>query len=151
MKRLKKIRIKGGGVFIQYEREDEGRVETMTLESPDTPKPELRQALQAFAWDLVIYTEAPASWESEIEIRAITLVYTEDGDNRGITISGLRKLKESVSPLVINSPVYWNWTEHGRNVMTRVTKDRITALEQFAFAFVAGDRAQLILSFEAAQ
>lgn len=127
-------------ILIRYRAEtDTGHVETVTLESAEEPAPELVEALAGLAPHVCALAELPREWAAQLTVRGVTVTRSEA---TGLTITALRKLKNLMTPLVINTPYT---TEFGAACQTALDE-----LERQALAFVDGERAQLELDLAAA-
>ena len=151
MRRLHKLKVDGSDVLVKYASgESDEQMETITLEASEPPLPALKAALQALAVHLVALCEAPKGWADETEIRGVSL---SDSDGvRGVTITGLRRLKLQNTPLVLNSP---HATDCARSEDDKSMKGlmpiglvaAIEALELEVWKYVDGEREQLALPF----
>jgi hypothetical protein len=94
---------KSGDVVVKRQVELKGAFDTITIESNDEPAEALKRALQDLAPYVCRLCEFPASWEDEITVRGVT-VKPEVGADPGLTITALRRLQHSDTPLVINTP-----------------------------------------------
>lgn len=152
MRRLQKLKIDGSDVLVKYTSgEDDEQAETITLEASEPPLPALKAALQALAVHLVSLCEAPKSWADETEIRGVSL--SDSGGVRGVTITGLRRLRLQNTPLVLNSPHATDSArseddESGKGLMPLGLLPAIEALELEVWRYVDGEREQLALPFE---
>ena len=151
MNRLLKLRYSPeDGVIVKYEKVsgDDGPAETITLESAERPRQALKDALKVMAEHLCTIAELPSTWAEKTEIRGATLTWTQD--IRGVVITGLRTLKGSNAPLVLNSPHStespYNEGEDDIGVYNGDCGEALDELESQAMAYVSGDREQLQLS-----
>ena len=131
---------KSGDVVVKRHIPLKGAFDTVTIESTDEPSLELKDALQALAPYVCTLCEFPAEWADDITVRGVT-VKPEDGKDSGLTITALRRLKHSDTPLVINTPF---------GMASGVLSLALDQLCEKALAYAKGGmRAQL--SFAAAQ
>ncbi len=153
MKRLLKFKLDDDGVLVKYEVVDQESVrETHTVESPERPRASLRGALALMADHLCVMAELPSTWAKELEIRGVTVTHTNDV--RGLVITGLRKLKGSNAPLVLNSPHFTEcpYNEDGDSevgIYTAACGVDLDELEKQVWCYVDGEREQLQLGLEA--
>jgi len=106
-KRFTKIKLKAGKVILAYEQLNKaGQWDLYSIESTEAPAPPFDGALQGLRCPFLDELELPGVEAFEITIGSVSLSYTEieSGTVRGATISGLRALKKSNSPLSLNSP-----------------------------------------------
>ena len=135
---------KSGAVVVKREAplKDGISVDTITIESNDEPTEELKLALQALADYVCRLCEFPPDWAEDIVVRGVT-IKPEAGKDPGLTITALRRLTHSDTPLVINTP------------FGPVTGALSMVLDQLCAKAVAyakgGMRAQRELAFPAAQ
>lgn len=94
---------RSGEVVVKRHVPREDAFDTITLESNDEPATVLKRALQDLAPYVCRLCEFPAAWEDEITVRGVT-IKPEPGADPGLTITALRRLKHSDTPLVINTP-----------------------------------------------
>ena len=116
--------------------------DTVTIESTDEPSEALKLALQALGDYVCRLCEFPADWAEDIVVRGVT-IKPEAGKDPGLTITALRRLKHSDTPLVINTPF---GTADG---VLGMVLDQLT--EKALKYAKGGERAQKELAFPAAQ
>jgi hypothetical protein len=149
MKRLLKFKLDDDGVLVKYELVDQESVrETLTVESQDRPRAELREALKAMAEHLCTIAELPPTWAKDIEIRGVTCTHTND--IRGLVITGLRKLAGSNAPLVLNTPHFTEapYTEDADSdvgIYTAACGLALDLIELEVWRYLDGEREQLQL------
>ncbi len=152
MKRLLKFKLDDDGVLVKYEDVDQESVrETHTVESPERPIKGLRDALSMMAAHLCTMAELPSTWAKEIEIRGVTETHTNDV--RGLVVTGLRKLRGSNAPLVLNSPHFTEcpYSEDGDSdvgIYTATCGADLDDLERWVWGYLDGEREQLQLGLE---
>lgn len=150
-RRLLKFKLKDDDVFVKYERPSDSAAvpDTVTLESGEAPRVELREAMKALREDIIEMTELPID---EAGLKVIGITYTH-GDYQGVVITALRELDNSNSPLVLNTPHFTsgNDNDSDMNVYSMECAERLDALEELVFAYVDGDRQQQELEFEDAE
>lgn len=147
---LLKLKIKDGEVFLKYQVTGSGFPETITIESAEPPKTELKDALQLMAEHAIEMCELPPEWLADMTVRSVTITR---GDVDGLVITTLRDLEGSQAPMVINTP---HFTRDGRDenqelgiYSFRCGKD-LDQLEKLAMRYVDGERQQKEFSFDEA-
>lgn len=150
MRKLLKVRIDADGVLVKYQeaKGENAKTETVTLEAEDPPLPELERALSSMAEHLCAICELPADWVEDIEVRSVTVTYTEAAT--GLVITGLRSLDGSSAPLILNSPhftdaPYSETDQGGKGIYSADCGRDLNELARAAFAYVDGKRGQLQL------
>jgi hypothetical protein len=139
MRTLLKFKTSDEGCLVKYEQSrDGGEPDTITLESMDGPAAGLMAALKGMAVHLLSICEMPMAMEKDITIIGVTITHNEE-TGRGIVITGLRKLKRSDAPLVLNSPHTTDFNH--------LCAESLEELEKQAFAYVDGTRQQFVLPF----
>ena len=126
------------------------KVDILTYESDDAPKPELEKVLQELKRHWMDICEVPDDWEDDLTVRGLTV-----GDRKGrmgIVISVIRDLKESNTPLSISCPYTQEelMDAEGDNppelsVYPASCGETIKKLQEMAIQYYKGDRAQLPL------
>lgn len=142
-RRLLKFKLKDSDVFVKYEKPSESAAipDTVTLESGEAPRSELRDAMKALRADVVEMTELPID---EDELTVIGVSFTH-GDYDGVVVTALRELENSNAPLVLNTPHFTNDEEADVGVYSMDCQERLDDLESLVFAYVDGERQQLEL------
>jgi hypothetical protein len=115
----------------------DGRVERITLESTEDPAPALVTALQAMAAYVCDLAEFPRGWIETLTVRGVTITR---GEATGLTITALRRLRNLMTPLIINTPYT---TEFGESCNASLLE-----LERLVLAYVDGERAQMQLDLK---
>lgn len=144
-RRLLKFKLKDDDVFVKYERDSDSAAvpDTVTLESGEAPRKELRDAMQALREDVIEMTELPIE-EGELKVTGVSFTH---GDYDGVVITALRELDGSNSPLVLNTPHFndGNDNDSDMNVYSMECRERLDELEELVFRYVDGERQQLEL------
>lgn len=149
-----KYKAKTSETLVKYtvERDEEGTLDTVTVETHDLPRPELKEALEAMADHMVDMIEAPHDWRNEITVLSVTV--TSSNDVQGLVITGMRELENSNAPLVINTPhftrePYNEEDDSDVGIFSFECADALDELERLVIRFVEGERAQQELDFSA--
>jgi len=146
---LLKLKIKDSDVFLKYRKpeEDSAYPETITIESSEPPKQELRAALQQMVEHVIDIAELPVAWRDELTVVGVTVTRN---DVEGLVITALRDLDGSNSPLVLNTP-HFTREERDENQETNVYSYEcacdLDELERLAFEYADGDRGQRTFDF----
>jgi hypothetical protein len=142
-RRLLKFKLKDNDVLVKYERpsDDAAVPDTVTLESGEAPRTELRQAMAAMAEHAIDICELPHDWD--LKVIGISRTY---GDFPGVVITALRDLDGSNAPMVINTPHFLEDSEDSdMNVYSIECGESLDELERLIFEYVDGARKQLVL------
>jgi hypothetical protein len=148
MRELLKFKKDSEGNYLVKFQENKGelKVDTITIESTDTPRKELLDALQAMATHALSMCEFPSTWK----LNVIGVTVTHTNDVQGLVITSSRDLEGSNAPLIINTPHFtrepYNETdESGMGIFTGECGMALDRLEKLALKYVDGARAQLEL------
>jgi len=143
------------GVTIVYERENENLFEVFDeyrIKCADQPRSELVAALGKMAKHVVDMCELPNYTLSSIDVIGLTVTHTavehQEEDVQGVVISGVRRLKNSNAPMIINTPHFTREPlspDADKGVFSFECAIDVDRLEQLVFAYVDGERAQLDL------
>jgi hypothetical protein len=104
--RFKKIKHnpKEGLTELAYQKPMKGDYDDYIVVTREEPHPDFKDALQGLAGGLLELCELDgAVEEDQITIRGVSFSYAKD-DSVGAVITGLRELRNSNAPLVLNSP-----------------------------------------------
>lgn len=135
---------KTGRVVLRHQ-EANGTEEpdSYTLDAKAEPRAEFLEALSALAPDVVDLCELDGVDESDIEVRGVSLFY-KDGI-MGATITGLRSLRRSTWPLVLNTPFkpveHYSGEGDEEQLLPEDTAERVLGLVWEAGKYLAGERA----------
>lgn len=148
VRELLKLKIKDNEVFLKYQVTGSGFPETVTLESTEPPRKELRDALQKMVDHVVDLCELPPSWREDMTVRSVTVTHN---DVDGLVITALRDLDNSNAPMVVNTP---HFTRSGRDenqepgIYSCDCGRDLDELERLALEYADGRRQQQVLEFE---
>lgn len=96
--------------------------------------------------------EQPQTWAQSVEVRGVSFSYGGENEVMGATISALKTLEKSNSPLVINTPHKSSEPYNEGGDETICLSDEATAalyhLQRETQLYLDGHRAQLSLEFE---
>lgn len=101
---INKVKHDGALTHIEYEDEINGTIEEHVLKSYDKPLPEFIEALQSLAPAIELICELPEGYSNSITIRGVSFSHAGPHETMGASITGLKSLGTSNSPLVINTP-----------------------------------------------
>lgn len=141
--------------LVKYEfKRDDGYSDVFTFECDDEPHPDLKEALEGMVEHLLENCEIASEEGHKITVKSVTCTYKDMDDVglvRGLVISGVRELRRSNSPMVLNSPHKTDqpYTEDGDDDICLSSRciDALYGLEREVFAYLDGKRAQGELDF----
>ena len=146
-KRITKIKFKGDLVVVQWQQYQSltNDWDNFTMSSKETPLPSFPAAMAALAKDVEVVCELPEGERDNITPTGISHSYTDN--DSFIVITAQRKLLSSRSPMNINTPAK---SMEGDDEFAADTSliDDIATLEEQAFAYIDGQRAQQKLDFD---
>lgn len=141
---IKKVKLAKGKVEILVLSGDPQDPDELMLKSADAPHPDLPRALQALEPHVADLCEL----RGPLAVRGASFSWSEAGGETvmGASVTALRDLRRSRSPMVVNSP-HQPETDYGGNeeneaVMTFEFAEALRALLAEAMAYVDGKRAQ---------
>ena len=148
--RITKVKAKKGEYSFSWEiyQEFTKNWDKHTLVCKDPPREELKKRLQIMANHVTEICEFEEGATKKIAVSGITISYT-DG-NRYLVITALKDLTYSKSPLVINTPARPELPENECDeefCMSDELVQDLHYLEEEAWAYINGDRAQQTLDF----
>ena len=152
--RITKIKARKGEYTFSWEiyQENTKNWDKHTLVCKDQPREELKERLQVMANHVTDICEFEQGATKNIVVSGITITYTDD--NRYLVITALKDLKGSKAPLVINTPVRPELPESDCDAefcMSDELLNDLQILEEEAWLYINGDRAQIALKFDEKQ
>lgn len=147
-RRLQKLKMgKDGKVNIAFQQraDPERPWDDLVMTCNDAPRPEMATALQDLVPDLLDICELPEDYRSGLTIGSVSLSYGGDAETMGAVITGLKALRTTRAPLVLNSPHLPSESYSGDDaepVLSSETVAKLATVEGEAFLYVDGDRAQ---------
>lgn len=134
---ITKIKWKNGRMHLEYsvERERGKDPDEYTMTCAEAPRPAFEDAFSQLASCMAKEAELPTAMIPELKPAGVSISYYDDG-RWGVVISGVRALKKSNVPLVLNTPHKPAEGSHGETVS--IVEDLIREAE----AYIKGDRAQ---------
>ena len=152
-KRVTKIKVKKGVYYLAWEvfRASTKNWDQHTLSCKDQPRPELLERLQVMANHVTEICEF-GEWETKkLIVSGVSLSYG-DKENCYLVITAQKALEYSKAPLIINTPARPAMPESDADSQDFCWSDElaadIEALEQEAWKYIHGERAQMTLDFE---
>ena len=152
-KRVTKIKVKKGVYYFGWEvfQASTKNWDQHTLSCKDQPRPELLERLQTLANHVTEICEF-GEWETKkLIISGVSLSYSDEG-NCYLVITAQKALEYSKAPLIINTPPRPEMPDSDADSQEFCWSDElcadIDALEQEAWMYINGDRAQMSLDFE---
>ena len=152
-KRVTKIKVKKGTYYLAWEvfQASTKNWDQHTLSCKDQPRPELLERLQVMANHVTEICEF-GEWETKkLIVSGVSLSYGDEG-NCYLVITAQKALEYSRAPLIINTPARPEMPESDADSQDFCWSDElaadIDALEQEAWKYVEGERAQMTLDFE---
>jgi len=149
---ITKVRAKGARVHIEWTTQCEGSGEPdeHVLRSNERPLQSFIDALLGLRQAIVEEAELPEEWVEEITPIGLSLTHYTDG-RMGAVISGKRKLQNSNSPLVINTPHKPDEAPNESAPTPTLSPVAVAAIDevlQEAVKYIQGERAQQSLPFD---
>lgn len=147
-KHITKIKVKKGEYTLSWEEYNERTTEwdKHTLVCKDPPREEFKERLQVMANHVTEICEFEQGATKKIVVNGITISYSND--NNYLVIMALKELNNSKSPMVINTPAR-PATPNGactkEYCMSNELSRDLSALEEEAWRYIEGDRAQASL------
>lgn len=139
---IKKIKIGEGKLTIHYSRMVRDTHEETEIVSTERAKPSLYSVINKISPEVVKMCGLPEDWKEQLVVLGVA--FKRDEGVLGVTISAMKTVKFSNSPLIINTPFATEKDAELENVgMPASLLKILRALEKEAEAFVAGDRAQM--------
>lgn len=155
-RRITKIKVKKGVYYFGWEvfRASTKNWDQHTLSCKDQPRPELLERLQVMANHVTEICEF-GEWETKkLIVSGVSLSYSDEG-NCYLVITAHKVLQHSKAPLIINTPARPAIPENESDSEDFCWSDNLTEdltnLENEAFMYIDGDRAQQRLDFEGGQ
>ena len=152
-KRIRKIKCKQGLWFFSWEiyQASTNNWDEHTLSCKDQPRPELLERLQVMANHVTEICEL-GEWETKkLIVSGVSLSYGDEG-NCYLVITAQKALEYSKAPLIINTPARPAVPESENDDAAFCWSDELAAdietLEQEAWKYIEGERAQMTLDFE---
>ena len=152
-KRITKIKVKKGVYCFGWEifQANTSNWDQHTLTCKDVPRPELLGRIQAMASHVAEICEF-GEWETKgLIVSGISMSYGDDG-NCYLVITAQKALECSKAPLILNTPPRPEMPESAADGQEFCWSDElcadIDALEQEAWMYIEGERAQQTLDFE---
>jgi hypothetical protein len=126
--RITKIKVKKGVYTFGWEtwQESTQSYDAYTLICEDVPREELKLCLQALAFFVVEICE----------------LHPDDEKTKYLTITALKELYTSKSPLILNTPARPNADKESDFCMSKGLMRALENLEEEAWRYINGDRAQ---------
>ena len=144
--RIRKVKIDNKGkVTIEYHvfKMPTQHWDEHSMTSMDAPAPDFLNALAALVPHALGICELPTSYGDQMRVSGVSFSYSGDNDDMGAVITAQKKLLESNSPLVINTPHNMSLSETGKNLLTVDCVKALEALQDAALSYVDGERAQM--------
>lgn len=151
--RITKIKAKKGEYTFSWEvyQESTKNWDKHTLVCKDAPREELKERLQVMANHVTEICEFEQGATKKIAVSGISISYTDD--NRYLVIMAMKDLINSQAPLIINTPARPEIPNGGcteNYCMSDELARDLEILEEEAWRYINGDRAQIALDFEGA-
>ncbi len=135
-----KIKVKGVSVDLEYSVVKGDDVIKSTLPKDDEPKEEFARALQQLISDVVAIGECPKKWEKDLEVLGISLKYCNNWTLKGLTISVLRRLENSRSPMSFSTPFKVFEDTNDKNLAPYGCKEKVEKIIEEAHKYLKGER-----------
>lgn len=150
MKRIKKIKVKDGKIFLEWHVDKNGgfdNYDTYTMECREQARPELYEALRKLAEEMRKICELPDTDEERkrLCVKGVSYAYNDKEGIMGAVLIGSRELYDSVAPLNVNTPCLWEAAKDEKQEMTQDMYDLLYELQEECQKYISGDRAQMSL------
>ena len=152
-RRVTKIKVKKGAYHFGWEvfQPNTKNWDQHTLTCKDQPRPEFLERLQTLANHVTEICEF-SEWETKkLIVSGVSLSYGDKG-NCYLVITAQKALEHSKAPLIINTPARPEMPESDADSQEFCWSDDLAAdvhaLEQEAWMYIEGERAQQTLGFE---
>ncbi len=143
--RIKKIKFKEGKIFVQFEKENKDSWDEFSLRSLDAPLESFKLVMEGLTEDVCRICEFSEECNySNIKVIGVSFSFTND--IMGATITALKTLESTSSPLVINTPHKPSNPYSGddtSNCLSTTTVAKLEMLSLEAERYIAGNRAQM--------
>lgn len=144
---------KDGKIHIEYSRlTPAGSWDELMFRSSDEPRPEFKEALDALAVHVVEMCEMPEfdHEDHKYTIRNVSFSYGGENEVMGVTITALRSLDGSNSPLVLNTPhfiaePYNEGGDDSMGILSSYCNAALKTLKAEAQLYLDGHRKQMDL------
>jgi hypothetical protein len=148
--RIKKVKHseKESKILIEYEKQSKNENwDEFSMHCNDQARPEFYLALKKLIPHLLKICELPVSYMDNINISSVSFSYGGENDTMGATITGVKKLKDSHAPLVLNTPHKPEaaYSGEGGDESNLLSEDCVRALNELqreAVLYVQDERAQ---------
>ena len=149
--RIKKVGYKKGKTSIAWEKENEkGEYDEFTMTCMQVPKASFFTALSALKPHVMEMCEFPDEYQDNIDVTGVS--YSFSNGVMGATITALKTLQYSTSPLVINTPhkPAGAYSEGGddANCLSDLAIKALELVASEAEQYLRGDRAQAELPLD---
>lgn len=153
-KRVTKVKVKKGIYYFAWEEYQSSTTnwDAHTLTCKDKPRDELLTAMVALVPHVLDICEFDKENAKDFMVSGVTWSYTDD--NQYVTLTAQKKLEFSRAPLLLNTPVRpENAGENGDVAfcMSGELMDDLEKLQEEAWRYIMGDRAQQELAFADAE
>lgn len=147
-RRITKIKVKKGEYTLSWEEYNESTTDwdKHTFVCKDAPREEFKERLQIMANHVTEICEFNQSATKKIVVNGISISYGDD--NHHLVIMALKELTNSLTPMVINTPARPAIPNGGcgkEYCMSNELARDLSALEEEAWRYIEGDRAQVSL------
>ena len=143
--RINKVKFKEGKIFIKFEKENKDSWDQFSIRSLDAPLNSFLLSMEGLTEDVCRICEFSGECNySNLKVIGVSFSYTND--IMGATITALKTLESTSSPLVINTPHKPTEPYSGddtSNCLSTTTVAKLELLCLEAKGYIAGDRAQM--------
>ena len=152
--RIKKVKLEANKIRIEYLVPVTGQKERdeLSLLCATPAKQSFYDALTSLVPFVAEICEQSEKWAQSVEVRGVSFSYGGENEVMGATISALKTLEKSNSPLVINTPHKSSepYNEGGDETicLSDEATDALYHLQRETQLYLDGHRAQLSLEFE---
>lgn len=148
-KRVTKVKKAAGKLRVEYEVDENGGTNELSIASADMPRPEMERAFEACIPKALELCELPSGWPG-VRVTGVSFSWTEDPNGRkimGAVITMQKRLSGANCPLIINTPhlpsePYSGQESDPNPVLDPKLVDALNVVAEEAMEYVKGNRAQ---------
>lgn len=103
--KITKTKYKDGKMYIEYKKKNsKGDYDEFTLSCIDAPRSEYEKLIEKLCPFVIELCELPQDYLSRITVKSVSFSFGGDSEIMGVVITAAMKLKNSNTPLNLNTP-----------------------------------------------